>query len=235
MKMESLPAWGQKLNLDQSWTLSQLDSLAFAQFLADYLPGTYFQNEAQFTDYLTQGDAQVWESQQLLGMLLYEAKLNRKHKFFQPQVLKNVIPEAELTDLRAYINKILNIPDLLIWCDGFNRYQLFNSPYLEVLHKKMLPFAETQLQKKLKPTYAFLSLYKEKGYCRPHVDDNKCEWTLDVCINQDQVWPLFIENKPFLLEENHGLIYSGTDQVHWRRRIHENGFCHLIFFHFEEI
>lgn len=78
-------------------------------------------------------------------------------------------------------------------------------------------------------------MYGDSGICPPHRDKEECQWTLDLCVNQDKPWKLNIEKSSFLMEENEGLVYSGTDQVHWRDQIHHNGFCDLVFFHFKEV
>jgi hypothetical protein len=76
--------------------------------------------------------------------------------------------------------------------------------------------------------------YQPKLY--PHYDDAfKChKLTLDIQIESNTVWPIVVEGKSFTLEDNQGLIFSGTDQIHWREdKVLEDGefldmfFCHL--------
>ena len=40
--------------------------------------------------------------------------------------------------------------------------------------------------------------------------------TLDVQINSTLDWPIVVEGKEFLLKNNEGVVFSGTDQIHWR-------------------
>ena len=40
--------------------------------------------------------------------------------------------------------------------------------------------------------------------------------TFDIQLNSTIKWPIVIENNEFLLKDNQGLIFSGTDQIHWR-------------------
>jgi hypothetical protein len=77
-------------------------------------------------------------------------------------------------------------------------------------------------------------MYGEEGICPPHRDQANCQWTLDLCIKQDRPWNLFVEDAVFVMQENEGLVYSGTDQIHWREKIHPKGHCFLVFFHFKE-
>lgn len=235
MKLACLPSWGSRFGLDAEWTLSHLDSEQLSRFLEDYLPKTKFLTTIEFNQFLKEGDPEVWKNQNLLAHLLFEAKQVRKYKSWNPFVVDSVFTESEIADLRVYIDKLLKKPQLLNWCDEFKRMYIKDTVYLNDLHQTMVPIAERHLNKKLKPTYAFLSIYGEQGYCPPHIDKNRCQWTMDVCIFQDKVWPFFIENKEYLLNLNSALFYSGTDQLHWRNKIHENGFCYLVFFHFEEI
>jgi hypothetical protein len=58
--------------------------------------------------------------------------------------------------------------------------------------------------------------YKPKLY--PHFDDafEVHKLTLDVQINSTLDWPIVVEGKEFLLKNNEGVVFSGTDQIHWR-------------------
>jgi hypothetical protein len=77
--------------------------------------------------------------------------------------------------------------------------------------------------------------YKPKLY--PHFDDafNVHKLTLDVQVRSTIDWPIIIEGKEFLLKDNEGLIFSGTDQIHWRSdlELSEDDVVDLIFCHCE--
>jgi hypothetical protein len=77
--------------------------------------------------------------------------------------------------------------------------------------------------------------YKPKLY--PHYDDafDVHKLTLDVQVKSTIDWPLIVEGKEFLLKDNDGLVFSGTDQIHWRSEaeLSEDDIVDLIFCHAE--
>lgn len=77
--------------------------------------------------------------------------------------------------------------------------------------------------------------YKPKLY--PHFDAvfDVHKLTLDVQISSTVDWPIVVEGKEFLLKDNEGLIFSGTDQIHWRSDLDlsENDVVDLVFCHCE--
>jgi hypothetical protein len=77
--------------------------------------------------------------------------------------------------------------------------------------------------------------YKPKLY--PHFDDafDVHKLTLDVQVKSTIDWPIVVEGKEFLLKDNDGLIFSGTDQIHWRTdaELSEDDIVDLIFCHCE--
>lgn len=44
------------------------------------------------------------------------------------------------------------------------------------------------------PSYVALSMYSDRGVCRPRRDRPQCKHTVDLCINQDKPWPIYVEN-----------------------------------------
>lgn len=87
--------------------------------------------------------------------------------------------------------------------------------------------------------FQFARYSNEYGYLPklyPHFDDMFAshKLTLDVQIKANTEWPLVVEGKSFTLNDNQGLIFSGTDQIHWREeKTLKDGeyldmfFCHL--------
>jgi hypothetical protein len=77
--------------------------------------------------------------------------------------------------------------------------------------------------------------YKPKLY--PHFDDafDVHKLTLDIQVKSTIDWPLVVEGKEFLLKDNDGLVFSGTDQIHWRTEaeLSEDDVVDLIFCHCE--
>jgi hypothetical protein len=128
----------------------------------------------------------------------------------------------------------------------FNRWQWHNLPWLRALHHSpsFIVQASELAGEELKPSYVFLSMYGEDGVCPNHVDRPQCRYTVDLVIDQDAVWPIYVgehkdtpleECKGYQLEIGQALFYSGTDQLHYRHVMSQDSkatFCDLAFFHF---
>jgi hypothetical protein len=143
----------------------------------------------------------------------------------------------------------------------FGRLILHDSPYFTELQKTLCPLVSKLTGEEVELSYNFLSLYNSLGNLNPHMDAAPAKWTLDYCIDQSQIWPIYLskvqdwpidfknednwiekikqnESNEFvehLLEPGKAVLFSGTSQWHYRERIttkNEKQFCSLIFFHF---
>jgi hypothetical protein len=232
LERKEFSQWGLNYGLGLNWTLSQLDSLSYASFLNETLRRFPLLSEMQINEFVTYAGNEVWENQDKLFDHLSGEHL--PHCQWKPKKIESVLEMDLHKDLKDYGLKLSSQTDLLDWDSLFMRNAISDTPFTKMLHKKLTPLVEKHLGIKVAPSYSFFSFYGDQGYCPPHRDRSECQWTLDLCVAQDKVWPIFIENEQIDLKENDAVIYSGTDQVHWRQKIHESGFCHLIFFHFKE-
>jgi hypothetical protein len=224
--------WGQNFGFDESWTISQLDNLAFSKFLIDFLPHFPLKTTDHLKAFIHFGGSLIKNDQSALYKYLFPQDL--PYKNWSSKLIESVMSDEEFPRLCQYIEKVKTKKTILNSCNVFMRHALYDVPYLKDLHRQITPLVEKSLERKLNPTYSYLSMYGENGICPPHRDKPECQWTLDLCVKQDRPWLLSIENRSFLMNENEGLIYSGTDQLHWRDKIHPNGFCDLVFFHFKQ-
>jgi hypothetical protein len=87
--------------------------------------------------------------------------------------------------------------------------------------------------------HSFVSYTNETGYVPklfPHFDEvfPKPRITLDVQLGGNFEWPLFVKGKEFVLNNNEALVFSGTNQIHWRKdqKILDGQQLDMIFFHF---
>jgi hypothetical protein len=145
--------------------------------------------------------------------------------------------------------------------EQFGRTLVHNHPFFNEMHQSMLQLASEAAGEELEPSYNFLSLYTSRGLCAPHMDAPSAKYTLDLCIEQSDPWPIYISqvvpwpehytyggedwaerimNDPelrfeeYILEPGQAIFFSGSSQWHYRNRHPGNkeGFCNLIFFHF---
>lgn len=73
----------------------------------------------------------------------------------------------------------------------------------------------------------------------PHWDASFEEprFTFDYQIGGNTTWPLVVEDKEFVLQNNTALTFSGTHQIHWRvpKSFQENEYLDMVFFHLRKI
>ena len=119
----------------------------------------------------------------------------------------------------------------------FNRYCWHNLPVLtEIHHSEWLKDKLSDcISIELKPSYSFLSLYGPEGVCPLHTDRPQCQVTIDLCVDLDDLWPIYVNDNEYNLKPGEALIYSGTHHPHYRKPMRESTlatFCNMAFFHF---
>jgi len=113
----------------------------------------------------------------------------------------------------------------------FRRVGAHNVPFFKAIHKQLDGVASEIFGEPVRSSYVYLSLYNDRGVCPFHTDRPQCKYTIDYCIDQDEEWPIWVDDKPYILQPNDALCYSGTDSPHWREMI-KGKYCWLAFFHF---
>ena len=113
----------------------------------------------------------------------------------------------------------------------FKRTGAHNIPFFSYIHQQLAEVASEIFGEKVKPSYVYTSLYGDAGACPFHTDRPQCKYTIDYCIDQDETWDIWVDDKPYTLQPNDALCYSGTDSPHFREKI-KGKYCHLAFFHF---
>lgn len=140
----------------------------------------------------------------------------------------------------------------------FGRNVVWDEPFYLDLQEQLRPRIEGLLGRDLVSSYNFLSLYGPDGKCEPHLDQPNAMYTFDYCIEQDEVWPIFVgrvvdwpdaafarafdparlKADPGMafrrhdLHPNRALIFNGSSQWHYREPKQSGAFCNLLFFHY---
>ncbi len=181
---------------------------------------------------------------------------------FEPKHLKNAVSAETLTQLREVIRTLKPTQLELHEIKTFGRWVVHDHPIMNELQANMTSLAEEASGEALESSYNFLSMYTKLGRCPVHMDAPWAKWTLDICIDQSEKWPIHFskivpwpENLEFedadwdqrirndasnefashVMEPGDAIIFSGSSQWHFRDPIatnNSNNFCHLIFFHF---
>ena len=112
-------------------------------------------------------------------------------------------------------------------------------------------------QKKLKPTYTYLSAYVHNADLPAHTDRPECEYTVSFVINKnptDLYWPIYIDKEKqktknagrskhtpsksncIEIDCNVGglMVFCGTDHIHYREVL-EGEFYHTLLLHYQII
>lgn len=181
---------------------------------------------------------------------------------FEATYLHEVMDEAMLARVRKVISGLKPGELELHEIKSFGRWVVHDHPILTELQVQMTALAERASGQALEPSYNFLSMYTRMGRCPLHQDAPWAKWTLDLCIDQSEPWPIhFSQIRPwpegeafpgegweeailadpanrfssYTLMPGDAVLFSGSSQWHYRDPIPgqgEKGFCHLLFFHF---
>lgn len=176
------------------------------------------------------------------------------------------LPDILSQELLDFIKKIiLNTPKSKMEMhevDSFGRHVLHNQPIFFKIQASLIDRVSEWVGEDVEPSYNFLSLYTNRGVCEPHIDSPNAKWTLDICIEQSDPWPIHfskiipwfeqfpelsgnwqqdLKNDPGLqfetkvLEPRNAILFAGSSQWHYRdamTKSADRGFCNLLFLHY---
>jgi len=172
-------------------------------------------------------------------------------------IIEECLSETVLRNIQSVTKELRNNPSVLRDQEMFFRHFIHNPPLLSQIHLVLTKKAREIFNEDLKPSFSFISLYGSEGKCPLHTDRPQCYRTIDVCINQGEIWPIYVNVKPefqnlstealaepklatkvketserFDLIPGQALCYAGHSSPHWRNNITPGNFCDLVFFHF---
>ena len=111
------------------------------------------------------------------------------------------------------------------------RWYALGKSTLRQIHDDLIPVVSRLLGFPVKTTYSLIVMYGRHGVLPPHVDREPCQYTVDLCVSQNDHWPLYIDDREFLLGENEAVLYTGTTSNHYRHPL-ISGYCNMALFHF---
>lgn len=116
-----------------------------------------------------------------------------------------------------------------------NRY-LMSNDYLDRISMYELNRAREEFDSdNLLYTYSLLSFYDEKkSKLEAHKDNNACTYTFDICLYQNEPWPIVVEDKEYILKPNEALCFYGEDQLHYRPDFKDGNKVLMMFMHWAE-
>ena len=150
---------------------------------------------------------------------------------FKPIIINNCFTEAHL--LSAYrtmalaphvVNTSTGKRDLVVSDKEFGYISYNKNPDNFVLKRVMDLIAENTNIKVNNPDFHFAKYAKSSGFrpqLYPHYDTHLLNphLTLSIQIGGTFKWPIFIDGKSYVLQDNQGILFSGTHQIHWRQNV----------------
>jgi len=186
----------------------------------------------------------------------------RTNSGFATRHLPNVLSSEMLEHVRGVIQTVPKDKLELHEMQAFGRFVVHDIPEFSALQGSLVDQVSEWAGEPLEPSYNFLSLYTRMGVCNPHLDSPSAKWTIDLCIDQSDPWPIHVsqvvpwpdksapmgENwstsikedsslkfTPKILNPGDAILFSGSSQWHYRDALPRDGakrHCDLLFMHF---
>jgi len=182
--------------------------------------------------------------------------------YSRPRFVPALFSAPDLDGIRATVQRIPKDQLELHEIARFGRFVVHNWPEFTALQQTLTERVSELAGEAVEPSYNFLSLYTRMGVCEPHLDSPPAKWTLDVCVDQSEPWPIYFSQLvpwPESFEERRSLtvetikadpalqfraevlapgdavLFTGTNQWHFRDALPPGPgkrFCELLFFHY---
>jgi hypothetical protein len=155
---------------------------------------------------------------------------------FKPFVINNLITDSDVANVYKMVE---DRPDnfLLQQFAGHKAWTLSNKDFENRLSKSVSDWLGEDVVLR---EYSFARYSNKFGYnpkLFPHYDTHKLDGqrvTVDIQLNKNVEWPVVVEGEPFVFDVKDALVFSGTQQVHWRSNLvlSDEDEVDMIFAHF---
>lgn len=181
----------------------------------------------------------------------------------EPFIIRNFIGPEILKHFKSRIELVKKHNIFALDQSNLSRDIYTNDPELRKIHKEMMtPIAIKKFQEPLEDTFHFVASYRQgEGLLAMHSDVPECYQTIDICVDQNEPWPFYINHRDlvpdggkidfhllpedsmanyrknsteYILNPGDAIFYSGTRFPHWRDKIQPNNFCDMILFFFKK-
>lgn len=175
----------------------------------------------------------------------------------EPVFIEEFFPEQVCNIAYNYtILKSLNKRNFVIDRQTESIFSEYSDFLMETLLELSTPVVESNVGKKLFPTYSFLRIYDKGSDLKIHLDRASCEYTVAICLGSDPISPysLFVGRKDeqskykffdqeskklipmqvdfeFPMKQNNALIFNGIDNYHWREECSHDNYA-TVFLHY---
>lgn len=151
---------------------------------------------------------------------------------FEVQKLARVFDDATMAEIRATVSALR--PDELELHEArlFHRFVVHDHPLFSRLQRQLIPLMSEVVGEAVEVSYNFLSMYTSMGVCPLHLDSPEAKWTLDLCVNQTQAWPIHFSRvqpwptswEPSCTRPDSGLPAAREAQEDWQEAVLQNEF-----------
>ena len=110
---------------------------------------------------------------------------------FRVRTFERVFDDDTLEKIRRVVRTLQPKDFEFHEAQQFKRFVVHDHPYFTALQQQLIPLVSEAAGEPVEPNYNFLSLYSAMGVCPVHMDSPEAKWTLDVCLNQSEPWPIY--------------------------------------------
>lgn len=154
------------------------------------------------------------------------------------QIVKNIFTKEEMELIYDHINAA---PDDAMHLHARLGHKAFLWGMPQSIQDKALSVAQQYSDVPLKLTEVSAARYAN-GYIDPpnlypHIDFFEApRFTFDIQLKSTRNWPIVVEGNEFILRDNEAMIFSGTNQLHWRPKtiFRDDDIMDMLFCHFSE-
>lgn len=150
-------------------------------------------------------------------------------------IIKNALPKHLIEEIYKSVKNAPKDSEHVVEVLGHTAYFIdFSNGFKNEILKIIQPHFDFELEV---TELQFARYHHQSGYVPklfPHFDGFKeHRITFDIQLDSNIDWPIIIENKEYLLKNNDALIFSGTDQIHWRSnyKLSKNDYTDMFFVH----
>ena len=109
---------------------------------------------------------------------------------FEVKLLNGVFDDDVLQEIRTVMDALHPTALELHEARSFGRFVVHDHPFFTELQNTTLPLVSEAVGAPVEASYNFLSRYTHRGVCAPHMDSPQAKWTLDLCVDQSDPWPI---------------------------------------------
>lgn len=151
----------------------------------------------------------------------------RTHPAFRVKVLDRVLDDVTLGKIRHIVKSLRPMDFELHEAQQFKRFIVHDHPYFTELQRQTTALVSAAVNEPVEPCYNFLSLYTAAGVCPVHMDSPEAKWTLDICLNQSEPWPLWISDVQPWPEADPDAKLSAWQGDDWEQSIKQSPAAHF--------